>query len=415
MSEVQAQKEAAPEEQSGAAAVERSEYMRRRTVGELLRSDLGFLPVLLTLALIVIFFGVTTNGVFLNSYNLSNLAQQVAEKGVVGLGAILVLLLGEIDLSMAAVAVLCAVVMAVCSERLGYSAGLSIFLALLTGAVIGAIHGFFVAVIRIPAFIVTLAGSIFYSGLLLTLLNHQATLPINDPFILSIAGSATSFLPDIYGVGLPLLAVALYAVSLFWGYIKRRRRGLRSQSLARLIAQVVIVTVVVVAALLAFENYHGVPYSTGILFGLILLFWLILTKTSFGRHIYAVGGNREAARRAGINVVFIRIAVFTLCSVLAAVGGILEASRGNAAASQVSTTLLLEAIAAAVIGGVSLFGGRGSAWAIVLGMLVIGALENGLTLKSQGTDIQNMVEGAVLVIAVTADALLRRFQARTGR
>ena len=123
----------------------------------------------------------------------------------------------------------------------------------------------------------------------------------------------------------------------------------------------------------------------------------------------------EAARRAGINVIGIRIAVFTLCSMMAAVGGIIEASRGNAVASQISPTLLLDAIAAAVIGGVSLFGGRGSAWSIVLGMLVIGALENGLTLKSQGTDVQNIVEGLVLLVAVTADALLRRAQSRSGR
>jgi D-xylose transport system permease protein len=165
----------------------------------------------------------------------------------------------------------------------------------------------------------------------------------------------------------------------------------------------------------AFESYHGVPYSTALLFGLILFFWLILTKTAFGRHIYAVGGNMEAARRAGINVVGMRIAVFTLCSTLAAVAGIIEASRNTAVYSAVSPTLLLDAIGAAVIGGVSLFGGRGSAWAIVLGLLIIGALENGLTLQSQGTDIKNIVEGVVLILAVIADALIRRAQARSGR
>lgn len=139
-----------------------------------------------------------------------------------------------------------------------------------------------------------------------------------------------------------------------------------------------------------------------------------MTKTAFGRHIYAVGGNSEAARRAGINVVGIRIAAFTLCSVLAAVGGVVAASRGTAVASQIDLTLLLNAIAAAVIGGVSLFGGRGSVWAIVLGVLIIGSLVNGLALLSQGADVSEMVEGAVLVIAVTVDALVRRAQARSG-
>jgi D-xylose transport system permease protein len=415
MSDIQEQEQSSVAEQSVASAVERPEYIRRRTIGELLRGDLGFLPVLFTLALVVLFFAITTNGVFLEPYNLSNLAQQAAETGIVGLGSILVLLLGEIDLSVAAVAMLCSGFMAVCSERLGYPAGVAILVALLSGALIGAINGFLVAVVRIPSFIVTLAALIFYSGLLLALLNGQATLPISNAFILAISGSPQSFLPDIYGVGLPALAVVLYAIALLLGYMRRRRLGLRTQSLRRIILQIVIVAVLVGAAVTAFESYNGVPYSTAILFGLILLFWLLLTKTAFGRHMYAVGGNVEAARRAGINVVGIRIAAFTLCSVLAAIGGIIEASRTNAVATQINTELLLDAIAAAVIGGVSLFGGRGSVWAIVLGILVIESLENGLTLRSAGTDIQNMVEGIVLMIAVASDALLRRFQSRSGR
>ncbi len=415
MSKMQEQKQPATEGKSAVSAVERPEYIRRRTFGELLRGDLGFLPVLFTLVVVVIFFTATTQGLFLTPYNLSNLAQQIAEIGVVGLGSILVLLLGEIDLSVAAVAVLCAVIMAICSERLNYPAWLAITIALLAGALIGAINGFFVAIVRIPAFIVTLAGSIAYSGLLLALLNGQATLPIRNSFIVGIAGSPFSFLPDIYGVGLPLLAVVIYATALLLGRAKRLRLGLRTESLSRTIVQIITVAVIVGVAVAAFESYNGVPYSTALFFGLIILFWLVLTKTAFGRHIYAVGGNREAARRSGINVVGIRIAVFTLCSLLAAVGGIIEASRGNSVASQISPSLLLDAIAAAVIGGVSLFGGRGSAWAIVLGVLIIGALENGLTLQSQGTDVQNMVEGAVLVLAVTADALIRRAQARSGR
>lgn len=414
MSEIREQKTTMVEE-SAAAAVERPEYVRRRTFGELLRSDLGFLPVLLTLLVIVLFFEITTGGLFLIPRNLSDLAQQLAEIGVAGLGSILVLLLGEIDLSVASVALLCAVIMAVFSERLNQPAWIAVPIAVLAGAVIGCINGILVAVVRVPAFIVTLAGSIAYSGLLLFLMFGQSTLIIRNDFIVSIAGSALSFLPDYLGVGLPLLAVILYAVGLLYGYRRRRRLGLRTQPISRVLLQIAVVAVLVGAAVAAFESYNGVPYSTAILFGLILLFWLILTKTAFGRHIYAVGGNIEAARRAGINVVGIRIAVFTLCSTLAAIAGIIQASRNTAVYSAVSPTLLLDAIGAAVIGGVSLFGGRGSVWAIVLGMLIIQSLENGLTLQSQGTDIKNMVEGAVLIIAVIADALIRRAQARSGR
>jgi len=186
-------------------------------------------------------------------------------------------------------------------------------------------------------------------------------------------------------------------------------------SLTQVIVQIVVATVLVIGAVAVFQSYQGVPYAAAILFALIAFFWLIMTKTSFGRHVYAVGGNAEAARRAGINVVGVRIACFTLCSTLAAVGGILLASRGTAVASQIDPVLLLNAIAAAVIGGVSLFGGRGSVWAVVLGALIIGSLVNGLALLSQGTDVSEMVEGAVLLIAVTVDALVRRAQQRTGR
>jgi D-xylose transport system permease protein len=415
MSEIREKNTTIAGTQQAIASVERPEYIRRRTFGELLRSDLGFLPVLLTLIVVVAFFETTTNGLFLNPQNLSDLAQQLAETGIVGLGAIMVLLLGEIDLSLAAVAQLCAVIMAVCSERLGLPAILAIPIALLAGALVGLVNGVLVAVVRVPAFIVTLAGSIAYSGLLLFLMFGQTTLIVRNSFIVAIAGSAYSFLPDSLGIGLPVLAVIIYSAGLLYSYTRRKRLGLRTQSLTRVLLQIALAAVLVGVAVAAFESYHGVPYSTGILFGLILLFWLILTKTSFGRHIYATGGNTEAARRAGINVVGIRIAVFTLCSTLAALAGVIQASRNNAVYSAVSPTLLLEAIGAAVIGGVSLFGGRGSVWAIVLGVLIIQSLDNGLTLQSQSTAIQQMVEGAVLIIAVVADALIRRAQARSGR
>src|SRR6266487_442448 len=398
-----------------AAAVEVPSYMPRRTLGQLLRGDLGFVPVLLTLIVVLIYFTITTNGVFLHPENLSNLVGQIVTFGILGLGVTMVLLLGEIDLSIAAVSVFCSVVMAVLAERNGVPGLVAILAGLLAGVVVGLINGFFVAVLRVPSFIVTLAASIFYSGLLLHLLGTQSTLIISNSLILAIAGTPQSFLPNSLGVGLPLIAVLLYAVSLIVSYVRRRRAGLRTVSLLQVVLQIVVATVLVVGAVVVFQSYQGVPYAAAILFALIVLFWLIMTRTSFGRHVYAVGGSAEAARRAGINVVGIRIACFTLCSTLAAVGGILLASRGTAVASLIDPVLLLNAIAAAVIGGVSLFGGRGSVWAVVLGALIIGSLVNGLALQNQGTDVSEMVEGAVLLIAVTVDALIRRAQQRTGR
>ena len=398
-----------------AADVEVPSYMPRRTLGQLLRGDLGFVPVLFTLILVVIYFTIVTGGLFLKPENLSNLVGQIVTFGILGLGVIMVLLLGEIDLSIASVSVFCSVVMAILSERYGMNALVAILAALLTGAIVGLINGFFVAIVRVPSFIVTLAASIFYSGLLLNLLAGQSTLIISNSFIVGIAGSAGSFLPNYLGIGLPLIAVLLYAISLISGYLRRKRAGLRTMTLLQVVLQIVITALLVGGAVAIFVSYQGVPYAAAILFGLIALFWLIMTKTSFGRHVYAVGGSAEAARRAGINVVVIRMACFTLCSTLAAVGGIILASRGTAVASQIDPVLLLNAIAAAVIGGVSLFGGRGSVWAVVLGALIIGSLVNGLALMSQGTDVSEMVEGVVLLIAVTVDALVRRAQMRTGR
>lgn len=402
-------------EDPNAAAVEAPSYRQRQTFGQLLRGDLGFLPVLVTLIIIIIFFQIITNGLFFNTGNLTNLFLQNAQIGLVGLGGILVLLLGEIDLSMAAVSTLCGVVMGVLSERVGLPPWLSIPGGLLTGALAGFLNGYFIAVLRIPSFIVTLASSIAYSGLLITLLNGQATLLIQNSFISSIAGSPESYFPDSLGIGLPTAAVLIYVIYRVINYRRRASLGLRNPSLPQFLAYIIIPVVLVEGLVILFESNNGVPYSTGILFGAIILFWVLLTKTSWGRHVYAVGGNKEAARRAGISIVAIQLSVFTLCSALAAVGGIIEASLTFSAQTQVSPFLLLNAIAAAVIGGVSLFGGKGSVWAIVLGMLIIGSLSNGLALKNLGTDALEIIEGLVLLAAVTADALIRRLQMRTGR
>jgi len=397
-----------------ASVVEEPSYQHRRTFGQLLRSDLGFLPVLFTLVVIVIFFTIASNGVFLNPENFSNLIVQCVPLGIGAAGAVLVLLIGEIDLSSATVGVLCTVIMGILTERAHWSAGPALIIALLSGLFLGTINGLFVAVLRIPSFIVTLAASIAYNGLLLFLLFGQTTQIIRDPFVLSIAGTATSYLTNFWGIFLPVAAVLIYVGSLFYNYQSRRRAGLRTIPMVRLIIQSAFTIVAVVGSVLLFESYYGVPYSTAILFGIILVLWLALTRTRWGRHLYSVGGNAEAARRAGINIVGIRIAIFALCSMLGGVGSIVLASHLGSVSSAIPAELQLNIIAVAVIGGVSLFGGRGSIWAVVLGMLIVQSLLNGLALLNQTTDVQNMIEGLVLIAAVTADALIRRAQARSG-
>jgi len=193
-----------------------------------------------------------------------------------------------------------------------------------------------------------------------------------------------------------------------FGRLRRQRAKLPVQSVTQLALQIGLPVVVSALTVFAFDSFQGVPLPTVITLAVIMVFWLITTKTSFGRHLYAVGGNAEAARRAGIRIVGLRIAVFALASSIAAVGGLLIISRGASAPALVNQYLLLFGIAAAVIGGVSLFGGRGSVWGVVLGALIVGSLVNGLALLNVGPDVVLMAAGIVLVVAVLIDALARR-------
>lgn len=390
-----------------------------RSIRDFFRRDLGPIPVLVTLVIISIYFWIATNGDFLQPANLSNLALQIVTIGTVGTGAVLILLLGEIDLSLAAVSQACAGICGVLIVRQGWPVSVALITAILVGTIIGLGNGFFIAILRIPSFIVTLAGSLAYAGLLLTVLLPQTTLSVRDPFI---QGLATTYLDPIWGIGIPVVGVLVYLGALLFNRNSRQKAGLKVSSISTLVLKIGVIVAVLAVVIFVFQsdkrprsNAVGVPQSTAIWIGLIVIVWLILKQTSFGRHIYAVGGNAEAARRAGINVIGVRIAVFAMASTLTAIAGILQLSRSNAADAAINPTLLLNSIAAAVIGGVSLFGGRGSVWAVVLGALVIGSIENGLNLLNAGQDVKYIVEGVVLLLAVTADALLRRANAVQGR
>ncbi len=372
---------------------------------ERFRTDLGQLPVIATLIVVAVFFEITTGGAFLQSRNLTELIGEIITVGTLALGASLILIIREIDLSLGAVSSLGAASMIVLSTRYEMPTPVVVLAALLTGALVGSISGFFVAVVRIPAFIVTLAASIGYQGLLLHILLPQSTIPLRDPTLRDLA---TSYLPDWLGVGLPIAGLVIFALSLVREQAARRAQGLPITSSRSLAIQIGVTALVVLGVVALFESYRGVPLTATILFALIAIFWLILRRTKFGRHVYAIGGNDEAARRAGINVTGIRIMIFALASTLAAVGGILQSSRALSVASAVDPTLILNALAAPIIGGVSLFGGRGSVWSVVIGALIVGSLINGLALSGQGTDVAQMVEGAVLLVAVLADSLIRR-------
>jgi D-xylose transport system permease protein len=351
--------------------------------------------------------------VYLSARNLSNLVLQIASTGTVAIGIVLVLLLGEIDLSVGSVAGLCSAILGVLIVNDGWPWWAAIAAAVGAGAAIGAFQGAWFARVGVPSFVVTLAGFLFWQGAQLRVLGSTGTVNVFESHIGAIA---QSYLPDYWGWILGLGAAAGYAALVLTEQVRRRRAGLITTPSLVVAAKIGVIAAIAVATVQVLNSFKGVPTAGVILFGLVVFFSIVTTKTRFGRYIYAVGGNAEAARRAGVRVTRIRIAVFALSGTMAALGGLIFVSRLTAASTQTGGgTFLLEAIAAAVIGGTSLFGGRGSVWSALLGALVIGSVANGLDLLAEPPEIKYMVEGAILGLAVTVDAIARRGRAQAGR
>jgi D-xylose transport system permease protein len=354
------------------------------------------------------------NDKFLSPLNLTNLMLQIAALGTLAISVFLVLLLGEIDLSAGMVSGLCAAVMAVLNVKAGVPGPLAVLAGMLVGMGIGLFQGAWITKLHIPSFIVTLAGMIAWQGALLWVLGSTGTINLRDSFITGIAG--TFFKEAWIGVLLGTALVMGYAAIKF---LERRRRlaaGLPAISTQTLMWRIGLVSAVVVGALLVFYTDRGLPLATVIFVGLVILIDWVTKRTVYGRHIYAVGGNTESARRAGIQVDRVRISVFMLASTIAAIAGVLAASRLLAVnQSSGSSDFLLNAIAATVIGGTSLFGGRGSAWSALLGALVIGSISNGMDLLAFESSLKFMITAAVLLTAVTVDAVTRRRREAAGR
>jgi len=355
---------------------------------------------------------------FLSPLNLTNLMLQIAAVGTIAVGLVMVLLLGEIDLSVGVVSGLAAVMMATLNVKSGVPGPIAALAGVGTGLAIGLVQGTWITRLRIPAFIVTLAGQLAWQGALLYLLGNTGTVNLRDPFILSLAG--TFFKRDVPGgevlswvIGGTF--VSIYAFGLWWERRQRLAAGLATQSLRAWVVQVGVIAVGGLGAIAILNADRGLPSALVLFIGIVVVFDYVTRRTVFGRAIAIVGGNPEAARQAGIDVELIRIAVFGLASMLAACGGILAASRLLAVhQSSGSGDVLLNAIAAAVIGGVSVFGGRGGIWSAVLGALVVGSISNGMDLLVVPPPVKFMVTGAVLLGAVTLDAVARRRREAAG-
>ena len=382
-------------------------FRRRLSQGEL-----GSVPVVLGIAIIWLIFWIA-NDRFLSPGNLTNLVLQVAGFGTISVGVVLVLLLGEIDLSVGTLSGLCAAIMAVLNVQHGVPGWLAVLTGLATGAAIGAFQGFWTTRFRIPAFVVTLAGLLAWQGALLFVLGNTGTINLSDKFI---SGLANTFYVPLDTWILAVVVIAVYGGSRLWEFRQRSAAGLPVPPFRTLITRVVLLAVAVLAVAAVLNADRGLPLALIIFVGLVIIIDLLIRRTTFGRHVLAVGGNAEAARRAGIGVNNVRLMVFTLASTLAAAGGILGASRLFAVnQSSGGSDTLLNAIAAAVIGGTSLFGGRGSAWSALLGAVVIGSINNGMDLLGVQSSTKFMVTGGVLLLSATVDALSRRGRQAAGR
>jgi len=376
--------------------------------------DLGSLPVIVGLAIIWTVFQ-SLNSVFLSSNNLVNLLFDSATVGVISLGIVCILMVGEIDLSVGSVSGFASAVVGVLWVNQGWPIWLAIVAAVVTGAVIGSLYSLLFNRFGMPSFISTLAGLLAVLGLQLYILGESGS--INLPYGSAMVDFGQSlFMPHV----LAYLAAALPGiVTLVTGIrtaARRSQAGLSAQSLNSVIVRAAAITVVLELIVVYLNHDRGIPWMFALFVGLVIAVDYALTRTKWGRWVTAVGGNREAARRAGINVKLIYMSSFVLCSVLASVGGVLSSARLASASQQAGTgDVNLDAIAAAVIGGTSLFGGRGSAYSALVGIIVIESIASGLTLLDLASSLRYMITGGVLAIAVIVDSLARRSRVSHGR
>ncbi|MBB4189131.1 sugar ABC transporter permease [Sinorhizobium terangae] len=376
--------------------------------------DLGMLPVAVGLIVISVIFS-ALNPVFLAPNNLVNLLFDCATVGVISLGIICVLVLGEIDLSVGSMSGLASAMVGVLWVNSGWPIAAAIFAALLVGVVVGLIYATLYNRLGMPSFIATLAGLLALLGMQLYILGPTGS--INLPYASPLVRfGQILIMPDWLSHALALVPGLVMIGKGMRTMRQRQAANLSSQPLGALIIKAVVLTVALEVAVFYLNLGRGVPWMFGLFVALAVILNYALTRTKWGRSMFAVGGNREAARRSGINVRRIYMSAFVLCSTLATLGGILSASRLASSSQQAGTgDVNLNAIAAAVIGGTSLFGGRGSAYSALLGIIVIQAISNGLTLLNLSSSLRYMITGGVLAIAVIVDSLARRSRVSHGR
>ena len=402
-----------PVESTGAARDTVGAYVRRWWV-DVKAGELGSLPIIVGLIVIAIVFQ-TQNDRFLTAGNFVNLIVQTAPYAVIAMGVTFALLLGEIDLSIGFVSGVGGVLVALLLAPDGNEVPtvVAFILALGCGLGIGLLHGLIITKIGVPSFVVTLAGLLAWNGVVLLLIGSRGTVILQNDFVIGLAN-------DFMSAGLAwliwALCVAGYAAVHLIRYRNRAKAGLANDPMIIVGLRLGGLAAALGAVVLICNQDRGVPYVALVVGGFLVFWTYVLNRTRFGRHIYAVGGNQEAARRAGINVDRVKIACFMFCSFMAVIGGIILASRLRSVDTNTGGgQALLYPIAAAVIGGTSLFGGRGTMKAALLGALVMIGIDNGLGLLGLSSGTKFVVTGGVLLLAVTVDSISRRGREQSGR
>jgi D-xylose transport system permease protein len=390
----------------------------RRAYDNVRTGNLGILPIVIGLAFIVVFFSFKATN-FFTADNFNNIIVQMAGLTMLAFGVVFVLLLGEIDLSIGYLSGIAALTLAefqLPGSGHAYPGLVAILIAVAVCTLIGGAQGSVVALVGVPSFVVTLAGLLIWQGVILQVLEIKGVIVIQDAWI---NDTANYFFTSRNGLIIAAIVTGLYALGTVASAIAKRRAGVRIGNPWLMAAKVLGVAVATFGTV-AISNHASVPNGLPLAGVLVVIFLIVLTylakRTPFGRHVYAVGGNAEAARRAGINVARIRIIVFMISGAMAGVGGVLLAARLNSVDLNVGGgTLLLDAISAAVIGGTSLFGGRGEVRSALIGALVIATVSNGLNTAGYKTGTIYIVTGVILLLAVTLDTVARRLQVRSGR
>ncbi|MEF0941525.1 sugar ABC transporter permease [Rhizobium sp. BR 362] len=386
----------------------------RSSIDKVRSGDLGSLPVVVGLIIIWTVFG-TLNPTFLSSNNLANLLFDASTVGVISLGIVCVLMVGEIDLSVGSISGFASAMVGMLWVNEGWPVAVAVIAALLVGGLIGSLYALLFNRLGMPSFVSTLAGLLAVLGMQLYLLG--ATGSINLPYGSAIVNfGQLMVIPRPLAYVFALLPGIVMLVSGYRAALRRREANLSSRSIGGLVARAVAITVALEFVAFYLNQDRGIPWMFALFVALAIVMNYALTRTQWGRSMAAVGGNREAARRAGINVRRIYTSAFVLCAMFAALGGVLAAARLASASQQAGTgDVNLNAIAAAVIGGTSLFGGRGSAYSALLGIIVIQSIASGLTMLDLSSALRYMITGAVLAIAVIVDSLARRSRVSHGR